>query len=60
MTDKMKQNALDYHRYPTPGKLKISATKALTTQEELGLGVILSKPTFDFIWVIFPISKNNH
>ena len=37
MTDKMKQNALDYHRYPTPGKLRISATKALTTQEELGL-----------------------
>ena len=37
MTDKMKQNALDYHRYPTPGKLRIAATKALTTQEELGL-----------------------
>jgi len=37
MNDKMKQNALDYHRYPTPGKLRIAATKALTTQEELGL-----------------------
>lgn len=37
MTDKSKQNALDYHRYPTPGKIRISATKPLTTQEELGL-----------------------
>jgi len=37
MTDKMKQNALDYHRYPTPGKIRIAPTKALMTQEELGL-----------------------
>jgi len=37
MTDKSKQNALDYHRYPTPGKIRISATKPLTTQEDLGL-----------------------
>jgi len=37
MNDKMKQNALDYHRYPTPGKIKIAPTKALTTQEDLGL-----------------------
>jgi len=37
MNDKMKQNALDYHRYPTPGKIRIAATKALTTQEDLGL-----------------------
>lgn len=37
MNDKMKQSALDYHRYPTPGKIRIAATKALTTQEDLGL-----------------------
>jgi len=37
MNDKMKQNALDYHRYPTPGKIRIAPTKALTTQEDLGL-----------------------
>jgi malate dehydrogenase (oxaloacetate-decarboxylating)(NADP+) len=37
MNDKMKQNALDYHRYPTPGKIRITPTKALTTQEDLGL-----------------------
>jgi len=37
MTDKLKQNALDYHRYPTPGKIRITPTKALTTQEDLGL-----------------------
>ena len=37
MNDKMKQNALEYHRYPTPGKIRIAPTKALTTQEDLGL-----------------------
>jgi malate dehydrogenase (oxaloacetate-decarboxylating)(NADP+) len=37
MSDKLKQSALDYHRYPTPGKIRIAATKALTTQEDLGL-----------------------
>jgi len=37
MNDKMKQSALDYHRYPTPGKIRITPTKALTTQEDLGL-----------------------
>ncbi|MFT5140952.1 MAG: malate dehydrogenase (oxaloacetate-decarboxylating)(NADP+) [Rhodothermales bacterium] len=37
MTDKLKEAALDYHRYPVPGKIKITATKALTTQEDLSL-----------------------
>ena len=29
--------ALDYHRYPRPGKLEITATKPLTTQNDLSL-----------------------
>jgi len=37
MNDKMKHSALDYHRYPVPGKIRIAPTKALTTQEDLGL-----------------------
>jgi len=37
MKDKLKQNALDYHRYPTPGKIRVTPTKALTTQEDLAL-----------------------
>jgi len=37
MNDKMKQNALDYHRYPTAGKIRVVPTKALTTQADLGL-----------------------
>ena len=37
MSEKLKQNALDYHRFPTPGKIRITPTKALTTQEDLGL-----------------------
>lgn len=31
------QRALDYHRYNPPGKLKIVATKPLSTQEDLAL-----------------------
>lgn len=31
------QRALDYHRYTSPGKLKIVATKPLSTQEDLAL-----------------------
>jgi len=29
--------ALDYHRYPTPGKLEISATKNMVNQRDLAL-----------------------
>lgn len=31
------QDALNYHRYPSPGKLEISATKPLATQNDLSL-----------------------
>ena len=34
---KLKEAALEYHRHPTPGKIKISATKALTNQKDLSL-----------------------
>jgi malate dehydrogenase (oxaloacetate-decarboxylating)(NADP+) len=38
MTDKLnKQRALDYHRLPQPGKLTITATKPLATQNDLAL-----------------------
>ena len=37
MTDKFKEQALEYHRYPTPGKIRITPTKALTTQKDLAL-----------------------
>jgi malate dehydrogenase (oxaloacetate-decarboxylating)(NADP+) len=37
MHDDLKKNALDYHRWPNPGKLEISATKPLATQRDLGL-----------------------
>ena len=35
--EKLKEAALEYHRYPTPGKIKISATKVLTNQKDLSL-----------------------
>lgn len=35
--DKKDQDALDYHQFPTPGKLQISATKPLATQHDLSL-----------------------
>jgi len=37
MSDNLKENALFYHRYPKPGKIKITPTKALTTQQDLSL-----------------------
>ena len=37
LRDDIKQAALEYHREPVPGKIKITATKALTTQKDLSL-----------------------
>lgn len=37
LREDIKQAALDYHKHPTPGKIKITATKALTTQQDLAL-----------------------
>ena len=37
MTEKFDERALNYHRYPVPGKLAITATKPLGTQQDLAL-----------------------
>ncbi|MEO7744349.1 MAG: NADP-dependent malic enzyme [Usitatibacter sp.] len=37
MLDDLKQSALDYHRLPVPGKIEVTATKALITQRDLAL-----------------------
>jgi len=37
MSDKLKESALHYHRYPKPGKIRIAPTKALTTRQDLSL-----------------------
>ncbi len=37
MLEDLRKNALDYHRYPTAGKLEISATKPMATQTDLAL-----------------------
>jgi len=37
MTSNLKENALSYHRYPKPGKIKITPTKPVTTQQDLAL-----------------------
>ena len=37
MTEILREAALDYHRYPRPGKLAIEATKRMTTQRDLAL-----------------------
>ena len=37
MTDNLREAALDYHRYPTPGKISATPTKAMATQCDLGL-----------------------
>ncbi|MDG4720757.1 MULTISPECIES: NADP-dependent malic enzyme [Thalassospira] len=35
--DKLREAALDYHRYPTPGKLSVTATTTLANQRDLAL-----------------------
>ena len=37
MDEDFRKAALDYHRYPRPGKLAIEATKRMTTQRDLAL-----------------------
>jgi len=37
MSDELRKSALDYHRYPRPGKLAIQATKPLANQRDLSL-----------------------
>ncbi len=37
MADELRDAALDYHRYPKPGKLEISATKNMVNQRDLAL-----------------------
>jgi malate dehydrogenase (oxaloacetate-decarboxylating)(NADP+) len=37
MLDELKKSALEYHRFPTPGKIEIAATKPLGTQRDLAL-----------------------
>ncbi len=37
MEEKLRQAALDYHRYPTPGKIAVTPTKGLTNQLDLSL-----------------------
>jgi malate dehydrogenase (oxaloacetate-decarboxylating)(NADP+) len=35
--NKFREQALEYHRYPVPGKIKVTPTKALTTAKDLAL-----------------------
>lgn len=35
--DELKKRALDYHQFPTPGKLSVESTKPCTTQDDLSL-----------------------
>ena len=37
MADELRDAALEYHRYPKPGKLEISATKKMLNQRDLAL-----------------------
>ncbi len=37
MAEDFKKAALDYHRYPTPGKLSVEPTKRMATQRDLAL-----------------------
>jgi malate dehydrogenase (oxaloacetate-decarboxylating)(NADP+) len=36
-TESLREAALDYHRYPTPGKISVTPTKAMATARDLSL-----------------------
>jgi len=35
--EKLREAALDYHRFPTPGKISVNPTKPMATQRDLAL-----------------------
>ncbi|SMF23506.1 NADP-dependent malic enzyme [Pseudogulbenkiania subflava] len=37
MDEQIRQSALEYHQYPTPGKIQVAPTKPLATQRDLAL-----------------------
>ncbi|EEG06674.1 NADP-dependent malic enzyme [Pseudogulbenkiania ferrooxidans] len=37
MDEQLRQNALDFHQFPQPGKIQVSPTKPLATQRDLAL-----------------------
>ena len=37
LPEELKQAALEYHRHPRPGKIRVSATKPMVTQRDLAL-----------------------
>ena len=37
MDDQLQKSALDYHRFPTPGKISVTPTKGLVNQHDLSL-----------------------
>jgi malate dehydrogenase (oxaloacetate-decarboxylating)(NADP+) len=37
INEALKRQALDYHEFPTPGKLSVTATKQLLNQSDLAL-----------------------
>ncbi|RXZ45257.1 NADP-dependent malic enzyme [Crenobacter cavernae] len=37
MDEQLRQSALDFHQFPTPGKIQVSPTKPLATQRDLAL-----------------------
>ena len=37
MDEKLRQAALDFHQFPIPGKIEVTPTKSLATQQDLAL-----------------------
>ena len=38
--DDLKKRALDYHQFPTPGKLSVESSKPCATQDDLSLATL--------------------
>ena len=45
MSDETEKSALDYHRFPTPGKIEVTPTKPLANQRDLPWLLVLVSPS---------------
>ena len=44
MSDSLAEASLEYHRYPTPGKISITPTKGMSNQRDLALAYSPGSP----------------
>ena len=54
MEEQLVRNALDYHRYPTPGKISVMPTKSMSNQRDLALAIEMGSDAADIGLTVHP------